>query len=338
MNNEWLPPNPHGTTGAAPAAATPRAPRRGRWLFLAVGVVVLLVAALVVWFVGDEGGGDSAGHRASTSVIDTSGPATSSPATSSQASTTATAPDSSLVLPTYRPDGGGPATVEQLLAAMPTDDQLPTDWQRYAGPETDPERSGTEGYCGGPNAFQRADASGATASIEGPSWDLPTGAWVGVEIYAFATAADARSFVEGTRDQANSCTSSPRTYSATEAEYDLLPDGFGDSATWSVVEASAASEGQFTAQQGTARVTLEWSYATTVVGTPVTAHQTELVRYEQRGGLVVEVWIEGMWGYTGTPTAPEWAYRPDQGALDAVYGILWPALTGNLNRAADIRL
>ena len=103
------------------------------------------------------------------------------------------------------------ATERSLLNAIPEATELPPGWADSGiDPETDlePLTGDGFGFCGGPNAHQRAMTANVTATASKSGWQTNiTGEYGTLYLYAFENEDDAAAFMASTKSAVSSCSS-----------------------------------------------------------------------------------------------------------------------------------
>ncbi|MEQ1699222.1 MAG: DUF2510 domain-containing protein [Ilumatobacteraceae bacterium] len=322
--------------GAAPPAASAGRARTTRTLVIAGAAVGLLAVVAAVTFVLTRGD-DGSKVGAATTVV--TAPATSVPIATTSVTVMPSTPAPTTAVPSTSPPPpstvGGEVTVDTLLAALPTDDDVPIDWVRYSDATTDmPSGSGVGlGFCGGDNAVARAIDNGSTAYVDGPSWDLPNGGWFGVTVYSFPTDEDAATYLAGTEQAANGCMTDPPQYDTTEGDLDFFDESVADDQPWHVAEGSTAIA-EPTADAAELLRTVQDSYAsTTLDGFDYSVTMSYLSRLERHGRVVLKFWLYGTWDYQGWDEATPWAYQPDDAGVDDATAAVRPVIVERLRNA-----
>lgn len=320
------PDNAHGKQSpvwAPPSAPPPGRPRNQLWpILIGVAAVVAAGAFAVVSLQKDD---------PSTT------PATSVAATLPSVSVaTTTEPPASTPSPTTTT----PATIAQvvdattLIAAMPSDAEVPAEWSRYAEPFERTDSAGV-GLCRGPTEVSRAIQSGATAKVAGPGWELPNDGWFGIEVMFFPTESDASAFLVATVGQASSCSTSPAVWEQSEAEVDFFSGDFANDAMWQLTEMATVSEEAIVNGNEDMRLLQEWR-ATTTYDVLYSQVQRWIYSYERHGRVVIEFWIGGTWGETGW-TSFAGAYQPTDADLDAAAEVVRAGIVARLADAAALQ-
>lgn len=322
-------PNPQ-TMPPAIAAPTRTGPKRT--LLLVGGAVGLVALATAVTFVLTKGDDTSTVSGATT--IATTAPATTGAVTTTVATTVPTTAVPNTTAPTTAPPTTTPAapTVDVLLAALPTDSDVPADWVRYSDATTDlsPESGAGYGFCGGDNAVARAIDHGSDAYVDGPTWDLPDGSWFGVTVYSFPDDAAASSYLQATEQAANGCMTDPVQYDTTEGDLDFFDETVADDVMWHIAEGSAAFTEPSPDADELVR-TVEDSYASiTLDGYDYSVTMSYLSRLERHGNVVIKFWLYGTWDYQGWDEAAPWAFQPDDAAVDAAAAVVRPVIIERL--------
>lgn len=325
--------------GAQPAPTPPRS-RSARTLTAvasAVGLVGIVAAATYFVTRDDETTTVGGATTLATSIAPASTLAPTVPtiAPTSTAPTTTIAVTTSTVPATTTPAA---ATNETILAALPGVGDVPTDWSRYSEPYTDlPPASGPGyGFCGGDDAVARAMAHGGTLFIDGPTWDLPTGGWFGVTVYAFGSAEEASAYLAATDQAANGCMTDPVQYDTTEGDLDFFDETVPDDASWHVAEGSLAFA-EPTSEADELLRSVQESYASiTLDGSDYSVTMTYISRWERHGRVVLQFWLYGNWNYQGWDEASPWAYQPDDAAVDAATAAIRPVIVDRLRAAGAL--
>lgn len=307
-----------------PVAAPVKTSRTPLIAGAAIAAVALVVGAVVLTRGdGDKGASATTTVTPSTTIVATT---TTVAATTTVASTSTTVPVSTV--PTANDE-------DALYAAMPTETEAPADWSIYSQSEAAPDPASGPGYgfCGGDNEVKRALAQGSTAQVAGPTWDVPSKGWFGVNAYAFPTAAAAGAFLDATNTQANGCMNDAPTYTVSEGDVDLFDESVADSTLWNVAEGNLANEEQTGEADRLLRVVFDQYFSVTVDGTDYSTTFSELSRHEQHGRVVLVFWLFGSWNYQGWGDAPTWAYQPTDADLDAATAAVRATIVTRLQTA-----
>jgi hypothetical protein len=97
-----------------------------------------------------------------------------------------------------------PASTSQLEKVLLARRDFPSGWTR--NPQKSPTPDATSGFCNGPNAAARAQASGAVgASSTAFAKDPDRGPFVGETLYSFPDAGHAKAFMEANRRSLATC-------------------------------------------------------------------------------------------------------------------------------------
>lgn len=308
-------------------AGAPPGGRRRPWLWAAVAAVIAIgVGAGVVMTIGsddaatnetsatdDESADEDDDDVSSTSVATPS----TAPATIPVTATTMAAATSlpvtlpSTVPPTAPPTTEAPATappttvphlatVADLVAALPPESEIPSGWtSSMESPVTDPvpATSPHDGMCGGADDLGRALAHGVTAAVWSPTyWTEPDG-WAGLDLYAFATEADASAFMAESFAAAQSC-GGTWTYTMDEGDgpdqYDGFSDGYGDGVVvWTFVDLIGAAPAAAADTPEAFDVLVSSRFSTVESGTTYGGTVTRAIRFERHGRVALIVYSDG---------------------------------------------
>jgi hypothetical protein len=286
--------------------ATPATPKRRGLL---IGAGVLVVAALGVGAFLLLGGKDDTGTLGQ-STLEPTVVVSTSVAASTAVPTTATTVAPTTVATTIPPSTLPPLTDdEQLRNAMPAMYVVPTDWVSTGDTSSGHEPTTDSGTCNGPNSSAIAVQFGSTAQVDGPTYDLPSGASFGIEGLSFAAAADASGFLAASAAQASGCTTTPVVTQVSESELTVFSDPID--ATWQLDSyASAAAETAGLADEVLV-VSESVYYSTTLPDGTYSFMDTWQRRLERYGRHVIEYWTYGEHDFVGFANgAPEWAHSP----------------------------
>ena len=300
--------------------------RRNGIVAAAVLAAVALVggAFLLTRDDGDTSGGTPVTTQAgtvavtATTVATTTPPSTAPPTTVVETTLPATTPPPETAPPVTAPP---PVTGAVLAAALPGTADAPADWVLYDAPNPAPEPLTGEGYgyCSMGNDIARAQSMASIGQAYGTNWDLPTGAWFGVDALAFATEAEAQAFLDETDLRANSCMTDPPAYTRPEAQADWFTDPYADEAIWTVADVSGGFVEPTTDAAFLLRTTRDLIYSLSYDGTDFSAIYSSLNRYERHGRVVLSFWISGSWEFVGFGNPEEMgAYQPIDTDLDAL--------------------
>jgi hypothetical protein len=296
---------------AAPAPPGP-AKRRGA-LIGAAAVVALALGAGVFLLLRDDGGSTTLGDESSRSVDATTAITVIATTTPSVAPTTIS--PTTIAPTTIAPTTVAPSTLppvsdpEQMLTAMPSMYGVPADWVLSGDATSGHEPTTDDGLCNGPNNTSVALQYGSTAQVDGPTYDLPSGASFGIEGLSFASPADASGFLAALATQVSGCTTTPAITQLPESELEFFADPVDT--TWQLdYYASAAAENAGLADE--VLVVIDSIYYSTMIdawGYSVT--DTWQHRFERYGRHVIEYWTYGAHDFVGfNDGTPAWAYTP----------------------------
>jgi len=202
-------------------------------------------------------------------------------------------------------------TSDELLAALPTVDDLGDGWSDSGGaPTVDPE--GAEGpgigTCSGANGAGRALANGATAIVFGPGQIGPDERVGGTSIYVFPDDVMAQGFIDLTAETID-CPDGV-TWERVQKSNPVAPDefnGFGpgfedvtENQIWTFTETAASTY----ADGGTDVLFVMLDRARELTAADITFGQvdTTLVRYDRYDNVVIVTAVTGVWdqqGYIG---------------------------------------
>ena len=182
-----------------------------------------------------------------------------SDAAGQESSTTTSAPTTTLA-PTTTTTAAPVATQRSLLNAIPTATELPPGWAD-AGYEPDidltPRTGDGFGFCGGPNAPQRAVNANVTAYARKGGWQAgATNQYGTLSLYAFENEDDAAAFMASTESAVSSCSTEElevpefvegRDDDTTDYRADIFLEEFEPDEPWELTETtslgSASAEG-----------------------------------------------------------------------------------------------
>ncbi|MDO8364243.1 MAG: DUF2510 domain-containing protein [Actinomycetota bacterium] len=322
------------TYGADPASSGPN--RKTGMIVGAVVAVVALGAGAFFLLGGDDDNSTVAGTSTSApgSSVETSTSSGNGTATSVVASTQSP----TTVVATTVPRTTTPVTTpgvdgDALVAAMPAAADAPADWSFYSEPDPAPAAEADGGFCMAGNNTYRAQEVGSLADAYGPSWDLPSSGWFGVDAYAFANDAAADEFLTATEAQANGCMTESPQGTVPEAEAEWFDDGYGDDAVWSWVKNSAAYPEATPIADALVRTVSDEFYVTNYGGFDYGVTYTSFARFERFGNIVLVFWLDGSHDYNGFDGEPDWAYTPTDADLDASAAVVRPAILQRLAQA-----
>jgi len=319
----WMPPTAPTPAAQIPAAVGGAAPRsRTRLWGALLGVVALVAAAVFAVLLLQK---DESSDTSATTAV-----------TTAPASTPATTP-TTVAATTIAPTTTAPVIdAATLIAAMPTDTEVPAEWSRYREPQELTDTSGL-GLCRGPSEVARATQSGGTAVVGGPRWDLPNDGWLGIELILFPTESDASAFLVSTATQADSCTGSPPVWEQSEAEADYFADadGSADGAIWQLTEVTAVGEEPMVNADEDMRVVQQWRSTVTYESVLYSRVERWIYSYERHGRIVIEFWIGGGWGESGWSSFTG-AYQPTDADLDAAADVVRAGIVARLAEAGAL--
>jgi hypothetical protein len=287
--------------------ATPSTPKRRGLL---IGAAVVVVAALGIGGFLLLGGKDDTPTLGQSTADPTGLVSTSAAASTEVPTTVTTAAPTTTVATTIPPSTLPPLTDdEQLRNAMPAMYVVPTDWVSTGDTSSGHEPTNDNGTCNGPNNTALALQFGSTAQVDGPTYDLPSGASFGIEGLSFAAAADASAFLAASASQASGCTTAPVVTQVSEAELTVFADP--TDATWQLdTYASAAAETAGLADEVLV-VSDSIYYSTSLADGTYSFMDTWQRRLERYGRHVIEYWTYGEHDFVGFNNgAPDWAYSP----------------------------
>ncbi|MBI4936539.1 MAG: DUF2510 domain-containing protein [Actinobacteria bacterium] len=299
---------PPTLAAAAPPIApipTPPAPsQRSKGPVVAIAIVVAAALGVGTFLLLRGDGDDDTLGDASTPTAD----ATIASAPTSPAPTTAVPTVPSTVVTTIAITVPPPTDPELLAASMPTAADVPADWALYSDTTSGHEPDTDSGFCNGPNGTASAIARGSAAQVDGPSWDLPSTAWFGIEGYAFPTEADATAFIADIAAQTAACSTTPAISAVPESEL-LVFDAEVD-AMWQIdTYAGSAVETAGAADQ-VLMVTSSDRYSTSLDGIAYAFTRASEGRYERYGRFVYEYWADGQYGFSGFTNTADWVFTP----------------------------
>jgi hypothetical protein len=267
-------------------------------------------------------GGDDGGSTTTAAPATTAAPETTEPATTEW--------------PVF--------TTDELVAALPTLDDLGEGWLDLGGePTADPapnEGLGI-GTCGGPNAAGRAAQSGVLAVVQGPNVQGPDERLVGTSIYVFPDDVAASEYLAST-ETATQCPDGVE-WERIQRSNPTMPeelngfsiDGFADGETWFVTEYAESVFGDPATDGDPADEVL---YIQTRRDRNLTAFdvtfaesETTLIRTARWGNVVVVTWVNGRWGYEGYVNLEELvAFEPEIEDLADYSSIAEPVVLARL--------
>lgn len=313
MNQAWAPPTP-------PTPPTPRS-RNQTWAIV-VGVVALIAVGVfaVMKLQGDDKSATPAVETTSTTVA---------------ATTTTTAPATTTTSPTTVPTTVAPVIdAATLIAAMPTDGEVPGDWSRYAEPHPESDTTGL-GACSGISDHARAVQSGEVVIADGPRWDLVNDSWFGFDIYYFTSESAAQAFLAATATQANSCTTTPVTFQLSEGDWGMADDWMAEDTMWQMTEIAIANEESLPDADQYLRVLAEQHGVVTYDGITYGAATGYIDRFERHGSVVIDFFLGGVWDEGGWDTFTG-AYQPTDSDLAAAVEVVQDGIVARLAEAGAI--
>jgi len=242
---------------------------------------------------------------------------------------TTIAPDTTEATETTEPQSSGVS--DDLLAALDTSADAPSEWTPATGDVPLATPSDTAGFCNGPNDVTRAQSFGSTGEAWGPSYGTPVGGRITVDAYAFPTEQAAKDFLQATGGQVNACPG-PVSYQADESVIDALPDPLGDTATWDLTEHAIAAFVDSTDSDELLTISSDDNASVNVDGADYTFVFTFQHMYERHGNVVLALTLNGLHDFTGQAN-PAWAYNPQQPDLAAAAAALRPSILNRLQAA-----
>jgi hypothetical protein len=342
----WLPP-----TAQQPAVvpvAAPDGPRRSNPVPWIVGGVVVALLAAGGALLALRGGSDDGSEEgttvptAPTSVAPTTGPlvlptTSTPPATSEPVATT--------TLPTTTPPtlpAGVPPTGDLLVTALPTADDVPSDWVASGlGTAVDFEGgSGLgQGLCGGDGESLRAWNLGSLGNAFSDYFDLPSTASVASWLVGFPDEASAGAYLAATAAQADTCAETIN-YELTEGtepgQYDGFAEGFGDTAIWTFDETAASGAASIDGAAEALELAYVSNFSTTFDGTEFGGSHAALRLYERYGSVILVTELFGEWDLRGFSDTDLPDYRPAAEDLVAASDAMRPVVLDRLRAAGVI--
>lgn len=330
-----------GPAPSAPAATSAAGRRRNGIVAAAILAAVALVGGAFVLTRDDSDSSSGTSVTTQAGTVVTTVAATAPPSTAPPTSVLETTLAPTTIPPSTAPPvtAPPPVTGAVLAAALPGAADAPADWVLYEEPNPSPEPFTGEGYgyCSMGNDIARAQSMASIGQAYGANWDLPTGAWFGVDAFAFATEADAQAFLDETDLRANGCMTDPPMFSRPETEADWFTDPYADDAIWNVADVSGGFVEPTTDAAFLLRTTRDRIYSLSYDGIDFAATSTSLNRYERHGRVVVSFWLYGSWDYLGFGNPEEMgAYQPIDSDLDALAATFRPTTLQRLTAAGAL--
>lgn len=347
------PPSPSWAPGAAlpqptvqqPAIAAPAGgPRRSGAVPWVIGGLFVALLVGVGALLALRGGSDDDSSSMSTLLPATSvAPPTTGPfvlpTTSTPPSTTE--PVSTTAAETTLP-ADTPATGDALSAALPTPDQLPSDWA-LAGVGTAVDFEGGsglgQGLCGGDGESVRAWNLGSLGNAFSDYYELPSTGQVSYWLIGFPDAESASAYVAATADQAGTCaeTINFELDEGTElGQYDGFAEGFGDSAIWTFDETAASAPSSVGGADESLELGAAYNYSTVFDGIDYSGRYGALRLFERYGSVVLVTELFGEWDLRGFADTDLPDYRPAAGDLVAAADVIRPIVLDRLRAAGVI--
>lgn len=312
LHTPTAPPHPmwSAPTMAPPAMTptpTPPAPSpRSKGPVVAVAIVVAAALGVGTFLLLRDDGDDGTLGDASTPTADAT--IASTPTTVAPTTAVPTVP-TTVAAPTTVATTVPPLADPELLAAsMPTAADVPADWVLYSDTTSGHEPDTNSGFCNGPNSTASAVARGSAAQVDGPSWDLPSTAWFGVEGYAFPTAADATAFLADIATQTTACSTAPAISSVAESE--LLVFDAEVQAMWQIDSYAGSAVETAGVADEVLMVTSSDRYSTSLDGIAYAFTRASEGRFERYGRFVYEYWADGQYGFSGFTNTADWVFTP----------------------------
>ena len=299
-------------------------PRTGLIVAAVAGVLAIGVIAFLVLSGGDDG--KTSGGTDPTGITNTTEVTGSSDTTASSEVAPTTVEITTTLGPTTTV---GPSAADLLLASLPTAADVPASWVLTDSTSTQPEPAAGPGigYCGSDNVVARAQAFASEAQVHGPTFELENGMFM-IDAYTFPDTDVASSFLSASGGFLNAC-AAPVVFQQPESQIDLLSDGTGDAAVWSLTETGNAAFEETSAVDERLGVVLNTAAATTAdTGVAYSLTFTDQVRYERTGNIVVVYTLRGYHTYAGGD--PEWAFNPQSADILANIDVVRPFIVAKL--------